>query len=340
MPLKNYGILKGTPIDKKPGTGASPHYHVLIDDSNFLHRISINVKSKVSPSELLYYIDDDFSHPILQSLPDFEQGFTAINRRKSALDFIRANLFETQKMVPLTHDVPGPDNDLNEKIGFYIRRAIQHKATIYAFGERWGPEPDTRDKYFTFKPGSGIHDIHMNQGNVEKWKKADGVWQDGGLIIHYPAINKYVGIFLAFQSQCFQTEDLTGHCLTGNITEPDPDTKTGKAKYEGSVFIVAALVNSKNIGNKEQEKVILMNISDQTIDLSGWSIADTKKEKEILDGTIEPNDVRTIDLSGKKARLPNKGGIISLMDKSGIKIHGVSYTKRQAQKEGWLIRFL
>ena len=53
---------------------------------------------------------------------------------------------------------------------------------IYAFGERWGSEPNTRDKYFGFKPGNGIHDIHMNQGSAEEFKKYNGVWQDGGII--------------------------------------------------------------------------------------------------------------------------------------------------------------
>ena len=46
-------------------------------------------------------------------------------------------------MKPLPHAVPGPDNDLNEKIDAYVSRAVQDElATVYAFGERWGPEPN------------------------------------------------------------------------------------------------------------------------------------------------------------------------------------------------------
>jgi len=33
---------------------------------------------------------------------------------------------------------------------------------IYAFGEPWVNERQ-KDKIFGFKPGNGIHDIHMNQ---------------------------------------------------------------------------------------------------------------------------------------------------------------------------------
>jgi len=63
-------------------------------------------------------------------------------------------------MAPLPFDVPGLDNDLNEKIDFHVQRALaEEDAMVCAFGERWGPEPDSRDKYFGFKPGNGIHDI-------------------------------------------------------------------------------------------------------------------------------------------------------------------------------------
>jgi len=44
-------------------------------------------------------------------------------------------------------------------------------------------------------------------------------------------------------------------------------------------------------------------------------------------------------LSGNGAQLSNKGGTISLLDKNGVKVHGVSYTKKQARKEGWSIVF-
>ena len=41
-------------------------------------------------------------------------------------------------MIPLPPEKAGADNDLNEKIERYIKRAIEEKAIIYAFGERWG----------------------------------------------------------------------------------------------------------------------------------------------------------------------------------------------------------
>jgi hypothetical protein len=38
-------------------------------------------------------------------------------------------------------------------------------------------------------------------------------------------------------------------------------------------------------------------------------------------------------------QLPNEGGLITLLNPQGIKVHGVSYTKQQAQKQGWTIVF-
>ena len=64
--------------------------------------------------------------------------------------------------------------------------------------------------YFHFKPGNGIHDIHMNQGNVEKWQGDDGIWQDGGILIHFEKEEEWIGIFLAFQSQSWCTDE-EGH---------------------------------------------------------------------------------------------------------------------------------
>ncbi len=77
----------------------------------------------------------------------------------------------------MPHDLPEPDNDLNEKLDQSVQRAMaDEKAWVYAFGERWGPE-SRADKYFGFIPGNGIHDVHMNQGNVGSFVQDDGVRQ-------------------------------------------------------------------------------------------------------------------------------------------------------------------
>ncbi len=78
MPLKNYGVLKGWAIDRKLGAGSSPHYQVLVMDDTTDYRIAINVKSKKHPSELLYIVEEDLQHPILDLIGDLPPGFAPL----------------------------------------------------------------------------------------------------------------------------------------------------------------------------------------------------------------------------------------------------------------------
>jgi uncharacterized protein YukJ len=332
MPLKNYGVLMGFPIERKLGLGGeSPHYQIHMVDNEFDYRIAVNVKSQAHPSELKFLLIDDFRHPITDELRNLEPGFTGIESKPggTALDYVRGNLFNADQMEVLPHDVPGPENDLNEKIDKYVKPAIEEPdAIIYAFGEPWGPE-NIKDRYFGFKPGNGIHDVHMNQGNVDSWLKDDGVWQDGGLVFYYPSIDKFSAVFLAFQSQSFHTDDKTGHRI-------DVDDKE---KFENLIFIVSAMVNP--VGDERAgENVTLLNVSDQEVDIGNWSIADKHKRKKIIESQVmKPGEFITVQLSGGKTQFSNKGGIITLLDKKGVKVHGVSYTRAQAKKEGWTILF-
>ncbi len=111
-------------------------------------------------------------------------------------------------MKALPFDMPGPDNDLNEQFDKYVQWARgKEEALLYAFGERWKPK-SKRDKYFGFVPANGIHDIHMNQGNVGGFTKEGGVWQDGALLINFPVVARWMAIFLKFQSQAWHTDDV------------------------------------------------------------------------------------------------------------------------------------
>jgi hypothetical protein len=212
-------------------------------------------------------------------------------------------------------------------IDLYIQRAIQAEdAILYAFGASWGPEPTTPDQYFGFRPGSGIHDIHMNQGSVGRFQRDNGVYQDGAILIHFPSRHQWVGIFLAFGSQSFHTDDRTGDAIT-------------EVPVEAAVRILAALVNPMG-ADLGKESVTLINVSPDVVDLNNWALADKQKRKSPLrDIRLKAGSVVTVPLSGADAQLSNEGGIITLLDARGIKIHGVSYTKEQAQKQGWTLVF-
>ncbi len=217
MPVKNYGVLKGKPVKSQQGSNNSPHYQVLIQDAHdVFYRIAINIKSSDYPSEVLYLVTEEVEKDETEKLLPLKSGFTALDNSAEhlGLDYVRGHFFDPEKMQPLPAEQSGPDNDLNEKIQTYIKRAIDEHAVIYAFGASWGPEEGHKDRYFGFTPGNGIHDIHMNQGNAGPWKQDNGIWQDGGLLIHFKNQKKWVGMFLAFQSQSWCTDE------EGNALKP------------------------------------------------------------------------------------------------------------------------
>jgi uncharacterized protein YukJ len=335
MPLKTYGVLVTRAIERRREAGTdSPHYQIrLADGVGATYRSAVNVLSQESPSELLYLVEDDLRHPITGALQGLLPGWHALPPR-GGLDYIRGNLLDRSAMRALPPDVSGPENDLADLLDHYVERAIaEPDALVYAFGERWGPE-NARDRIFGFRPGNGVHDIHMNQGNSTRFRGDDGVWQDGGLLLHFPGERRWVGIFLAFQSQAWHTDDTSGHA----IAAPVPPTPAPGVIDEPPVRILAAMVNP-NGGTPERESVVLLNASPQPVDLTGWRLADRTSQTCALPSMrLDAGAVLTVPLR-EKVQLGNKGGSITLLDKTGLKVFGVSYTAEQARREGWTVTF-
>jgi uncharacterized protein YukJ len=348
MPLRSYGVLKGKAIEVRLGAGQSPHYQVRLIDDTTDYRIAVNVKSQLPPSEVEYVVLERFQHPITEIVEALPKGFRTLERKPGtgALDFIRGNLFNRAQMRPLPFSVPGFDNDLNEKLDHVMQRAIaDENALVYAFGERWGPEPDVKDKYFGFLPGNGIHDIHMNQGNAGRFASDNGVFQDGGILVHFPDQQEWTAVFLKFQSQSWHTDDRTGNRIGGpeppepTLPTPTPPTQPVPPTTEdpeGLVRIVAALVNS--IQSPEAEVVTLLNTAPHDVSLDGWALLDTQEMRLPLSGVLAAGATRTVPIQQPLA-LSNKGGVITVVDEKGLKVHGVSYTRDQARHPGWTIVF-
>jgi len=335
MPLRSYGVLKGRAVDRRR-EGApddSPHYQIhVVDEQGTAYRVAVNVLSQLAPSELMYLAIDDFRHHVTSAIPT-ASGWTALPPMVGSanLDFIRGNLFDPAAMRPLPPDAAGPDNDLADRLDHYVGRAINDPAaTIHAFGERWGPETNTADKVFRFRPGNGVHDIHMNQGNSGQFRADDGVWQDGGLLIHFPSEDRWVAIFLAFQSQAWHTDDTTGHAIGESPSRPTPQGVP--------VRIIGAMVNPVGPG-PEAESVTILNASSESVDLSGWRLADRMKRSCALpDVDLAPGATLVAPLA-PEVQLGNKGGAITLLDPAGLKVDGVAYAEGDLPAEGWTIVF-
>jgi uncharacterized protein YukJ len=271
----------------------------------------------------------------LRALPD---GFTDLPSTPggAAVDYIRGNLFDRVAMRPVPTAEPGPENDLGDFLDHYVRRALADPAArAFVFGQSWGPEQKA-DKVFDFRPGNGVHDIHMNQGNSGRFADDDGVFQDGALFLHFPDTDGWVAIFLAFQSQAWHTDDITGHTLP-DVPSPGPAPTPGPGEPDHLVRIVGALVNPVGPA-PEPETVTLLNTTPGEIDLTGWKIADRAGNRYPLAGRVAAGAATLVAL-GPPVQLGNRGGAITLLDARGLKVDGVAYTAGQAGREGWTIAF-
>src|SRR5215471_6022662 len=102
MALAQYSVFVGTVADKldsseakQKNPGGSPHYEILVKSGDLQYRLAVNVKSDQQPSDLQFYLDDNYQHPILQKFSKLPMGYTKLDSKPdtAALDFIRGNLF-------------------------------------------------------------------------------------------------------------------------------------------------------------------------------------------------------------------------------------------------------
>ena len=224
-----YGVLKGT-VTGPLRDADDDHYQILVSAGNAMFRIAVNVQSSLKPPDLRFQSLTSLPASLTQDLTALPAGFKKLPSKAGGIaqDFVRGGIVKIDKFKVVPGDAPGANNDLKDTMEDAVVAAVdQAGALIYAFGARWGPEK-AKDKYFKFTPGNGMHDIHMNQGNDKSHAGDDGIFHDGCLIFQYPN-GKYRAFFMAFQSQSFQTDDQTGHTITGSgAPAKTPAKKAGK----------------------------------------------------------------------------------------------------------------
>lgn len=326
MSIANYGLLKASLLaSRRESGGNSPHFQLHLRAAGTEYRAAVNVKSQAQPSELLFLVDETFDHPLLAALPALAPGFTPLPSRPGglALDFVRANLFRRGQLRPLPPFAPVSANDLADRLAHYAGRAqAEEGALTYLWGQRWGPEMGLPDKIFGFRPGNGVHDVHMNQGNVPPFVRDDGVWQDGALLFFFPVTAQWVAVFLAFQSQSWHTDDRTGHTVA--VAAPALTGVTGRVR------LVAARPS-------DTPGVTLLNASGEAVDLGGWQLLNGRRQAWPLAGTLAPGATLLAQPGGGWTL--REGDLLTLLDAGGLKVDGAAYTARDWPAEGWSVVF-
>ena len=70
----------------------------------------------------------------------------------------------------------------------------------------------------------------------------------------------------------------------------------------------------------------------------GWAVADAQKRRMMLDAGFLSAGATIRILVRPSVQLGNRGGLITLLDSSGLKVDGVAYTQTHAA-EGWSVVF-
>jgi uncharacterized protein YukJ len=207
MPIKDYSVLKGDPIAGKLVFGNSPHFQIQVKCGEETITAAVNVQS-VDHSEVLYLVDHAFEPGDAAGLLALDTGLTALKSEPGgvALDYVRTRINgapmvtrDQMSLLPKTTRAGARHNDLNNEVVDLLNRAIlDQDGTIYAFGSAFEDNGGSR----------GIHDIHMNQGNPPHNHDQDnGIFQDGAILVNLPAMNTWLAVFIAFQTQIWDTDD-------------------------------------------------------------------------------------------------------------------------------------
>ncbi|RAL08501.1 uncharacterized protein BO97DRAFT_398074 [Aspergillus homomorphus CBS 101889] len=365
MPVQNYGIWKAHPVQytldhayqdprtphlslyftsttQKPTNNPHAHHkhpdHIpkptpQIKDLPHLQRAALNIQSSPNAeSRLIYWINETLNHHHLtDALPALPYGFTPIDAIDHAgLDYIRGNLFNVHRGRMLEPASTSPSKSLNNDnnnpllttLEPHLQQAIAQHADLYIFGSQ-------------FASKNGMHDVHMNQGNGEGFRHDDGVWQDGGLILHYPDTNNWVGVFMAFASQAAHTDDEEGHALCtesgrartwedvlGGLASQKTKMKKPGRGLEDSVAIVG-------VDLQAQRPYRLGNRTTHPVSLTNWSIHNARGQTQALPrgAVLEPRSLMEFELP--MCPLSGEGDTITLLNGEGLKVHGVSYSAQQ-----------
>ena len=196
--MEKYVMFRGKVIDKWYDFDKRAHYHIVaMDDEGKRFDLAVNIGSiyekmnEIVSSNLKVYYDESYScrKGIVRKMLLQKNGITECHK-DLYLDYIRMKLFPHEKMIQMK----GFDVTSIYLTGIIEKNVVQAMNNddfeVIAFGR-------------LYANGKGLHDIHMNQGSVDKFRKNDASYSDGGLFFRNRRDNKITAVFIAFITQNF-----------------------------------------------------------------------------------------------------------------------------------------
>jgi uncharacterized protein YukJ len=345
-----YGVLRGRPDRyKREDDASTPHLQIrVLDASGQPWRIAVNVQSDTGSDVVFWVVDPLAGHPLLASLLAQASGFTSVARNAGhALDYVKAPLFDWTLGRVLPPSGNASSDDLQDLLSLYLDQCKNAGGEIYAFGAKFDRNLHKPiDMEFGNTDGlHGIHDIHLNQGNVGAHSGDNGTFHDGGLVLAFP--DRYLGLFLGFQTQRIPT-DAAGNAAAGAralgqilggapVPTPTP-VPTPPPVPLSAVYIERALINPSG-ADPGREIVVLASLATTPQTLTNWRLVDKNARTTPINTTLGPGQSALIALDGNGVQLGNQGGNLILQDDRNVQVDVVTYTAADASPDDRYVRF-
>ncbi|HEY0263383.1 MAG TPA: YukJ family protein [Granulicella sp.] len=216
MPIASYSVLRGQPTSGKVvASKDDTHYQITVQATGGPFTAAVNTESS-DGSEVLYAILDNFTPPDPDGLLALADGMHALESQPGglALDFVRETIgghpmitLSQMTDLPIDHAITNHATKLKNSIDKVLDQVIADKGTVFAFGSAFSDNGKV----------DGIHDIHMNQGNpIKTYGKDNGIWRDGALFLYQPTAKMWTAIFIAFQTESWDTDDKGNPIVAAN----------------------------------------------------------------------------------------------------------------------------
>lgn len=335
-----YGVLRGRPDRfKREDNTSSPHLQIrVLEDGGQPWRIAVNVQSNTGSHVAFWVVDPLVGHPVLASLPGRPHGFTTVPPvAGQGLDYVKAPLFDFALGRVLPPSGAASADDLQDLLSLFLDQCKAAGGEIFAFGAKFEQNLHKPiDMEFGNTDGlHGIHDIHMNQGNVGAHSGDNGLFHDGGLILAFP--DRFMGLFLAFQSQQIPTDD-AGNAAAGARTLERILMPNQPPPLVSTIYIERALINPSG-ADPGLETVVLGNLSTTPQALAHWRLVDKNGRVTPIDATLAPGASLILALDGTGVQLGNSGGNLILQDAAHAQVDVVTYTAEDASSVNRYVRF-
>ncbi len=216
MNNKTYGVLKSkVEVDNGEYTSKKSHlthYNLITVGDGNPYQVNIDIQSNPNNPNVRMLCIPQYENSIIKQFDGIAGGFTPLDATPNAkaLDYLRQNLFPQEDLFAAA---PMDSDAISKTLDPYLN----NHENIIVFGTQYG-HGYTEERHYGLqrsasqnKPGTGVDDVHFNQGSTGFYAKSNGIYQDGGLFIENTKGN-YTAFFFAFSEQCSKTDD-NGNCI-------------------------------------------------------------------------------------------------------------------------------